>query len=73
MPSNLATARVRCRRRWRPSPCPCEGGVVFEDATGYERFMGRWSALLAPALLEPNDSAFQDVDGRIDGEALLAC
>ena len=28
---------------------------MFEDASGYERFMGRWSALLAPAFLDVVD------------------
>ena len=31
---------------------PCHGGTVFGDAQAYERFMGRWSMLLAPALLD---------------------
>jgi SAM-dependent methyltransferase len=31
---------------------PCHGGTVFGDAAAYERFMGRWSAMLAPFLLD---------------------
>lgn len=29
----------------------CHGGLVFGDAKAYERFMGRWSAQLAPLFL----------------------
>jgi SAM-dependent methyltransferase len=35
----------RCRLPWH-------GGGVFGDAAAYERFMGRWSALLAPPFLD---------------------
>lgn len=37
---------------------------MFEDAAAYERFMGRWSALLAPALLDALD---------LEGLGLGAC
>ena len=39
---------------------PCHGGLVFGDAAAYEAFMGRWSMVLAPTLL---DRVRLDVEG----------
>lgn len=46
-PSERSRAASLARRNGR-----CHCGRVFGDAASYECFMGRWSALLAPAFLE---------------------
>ena len=60
---------------------PCHGWIVFGDAQAYERFMGRWSARLAPSFLdavlgaEPTDTPGTVLDvgcgtGNLSAEVL---
>ena len=39
---------------------------MFEDAEAYERFMGRWSRLVAPRLKQPVESYYERIKVKLD-------